>query len=80
MAKKPMVAPKNFTRLTYTRSDMPNEELTFSQLCASFGLKYNSVYNLVTNQGMTVEEAVLKCIRTPSTWRQTYYNVPYNEQ
>lgn len=80
MPNLPMREHENFTKRTYTRSDMPDVDLTFSQLCASFGFKYNAVYRLVRFRGYTVEEAISYCVKTPSTWGQTYSNVPYKEQ
>lgn len=46
-------------------------QLTFAQLCAHFGLKYNSVYGRV-QKGMEITEAVKDCIHTPRTWGNTY--------
>lgn len=73
--KKPMVVPKNFTKMTYTVTEVDGTEitLTFPQLCAHFGVKYGSVYSRVTTKGMTVDEAIRCCIESPLTWGCTYY-------
>lgn len=74
--KKPMVAPENFTKLLYEVEEKNGEihTYTFSQLCATRGIKYCSVYNRVKERGMTVKEALEECRNTPSTWGQTYSN------
>lgn len=45
---------------------------SFSEICAMFGVKYNSVYSRMRNKGMTITEAIDDCLSKVECWGTSF--------